>query len=137
MYLLDTNVVSELRRPDKGDARVVAWAKAIPHSLQYISVVTVLELEIGALSLRRRDIPQAEMLWTWIRSVVLPGFTGRILDFKVSTSLRCAPLHVPDRRPHRDAVIAASALEHGLIVVTRYVREFEPMGVPILNPWDS
>ena len=118
MYLLDANVVSELRRPDKGDARVIAWADTIPHSLQYISVMTVLELEIGALSLRRKDIPQANMLWTWVRNVVPPGFTGRVLDFKVSTSLRCAPLLVPDRRPDRDAVIAASALEHGLTVVT-------------------
>jgi hypothetical protein len=137
MYLLDTNVVSEVRRPDKGSARVIAWAGSIPHSLQYVSVVTLLELEIGALTLRRKDVLQGDMLWTWIRNVVLPGFAGRILDFDMSTSLRCAPLHVPNRRPDRDAMIAATALERGLTVVTRNVRHFAPLGVPLLNPWEA
>ena len=137
MFLLDTNVISELRRPERGDSRVLRWALSTSQSLQFLSSVTILELEVGALSLRRRDEKQGGLLWTWIRHTVLPEFSGRILPFSVETSLLCAPLHIPDRRPQRDAMIAASALEHRLTVVTRNVRDFAAMGVPLLNPWDA
>jgi predicted nucleic acid-binding protein len=137
MFLLDTNVISELRRPDRGDPLVVRWATSISPLAQFLSSVTILELEVGALSIRRKDLAQGEALWTWIRHKVLPEFAGRILPFSVETSLLCAPLHVPDRRPPRDAMIAATALEHHLTVATRNVRDFAPMGVPLLNPWDQ
>ena len=135
MFLLDTNVVSELRRPGRGDPQVVRWASSIAGSAQFLSSVTILELEIGALSLRRKDEVQGNALWTWIRHTVLPQFAGRVLPFTVETSVLCAPLHVPDRRPQRDAMIAATALEHRLTVVTRDVRDFAAMGVPLVNPW--
>lgn len=135
MFLLDTNVISELRRRERADPRVVHWASSAAEPAQFLSSVTILELEVGALSLRRKDVVQGNALWTWIRHSVLPQFAGRILPFSVETSLHCAPLHVPDRRPQRDAMIAATALEHRLTVVTRNVRDFDAMGVPTLNPW--
>jgi hypothetical protein len=137
MYLFDTNLVSEIRRPSRGNPKVVAWAHSIPRAVQYISAITIMELEIGALSLRRKDAAQGDMLWNWIRQAVLPGFAGRILAFDADVSLHCAPLHVPDRRPERDAIIAATALAHQLTVVTRNTRDFAPMGVPLFNPWEQ
>ena len=135
MFLLDANVVSELRRPERADMQVLRWASSVAQSLHFLSSITILELEVGALSLKRKDAIQGTALWTWIRHSVLPQFAGRILPFGAETSLLCAPLHVPDRRPQRDAMIAATALEHRLTVVTRNVRDFAAMGVPLLNPW--
>jgi predicted nucleic acid-binding protein len=136
MFLLDTNVISELRRPDRANPQVMRWASSVAEPAQFLSSITVLELEIGALSLRRKDEVQGDALWTWIRHTVLSQFAGRILPFSVDTSLLCARLHVPDRRPQRDAMIAATALEHRLTVVTRNVRDFAAVGVPVLNPWE-
>ncbi|MGH6925871.1 MAG: type II toxin-antitoxin system VapC family toxin [Propylenella sp.] len=135
MFLLDTNVISELRRPERADPQVVRWASSVAEPAQFLSSVTILELEVGALSLRRKDEVQGNALWTWIRHTVLAQFADRILPFSVETSLLCAPLHVPDRRPQRDAMIAATAIEHRMTVVTRNVRDFAAMGVPLLNPW--
>jgi predicted nucleic acid-binding protein len=135
MFLLDTNVISELRRPERANSRVMRWAASVAGSAQFLSSVTILELEIGALSLRRRDEVQGSALWTWIRHTVLPQFSGRVLPFTVETSLLCAPLHIPDRRPQRDAMIAATALEHRLTVATRNVRDFAAMAVPLFDPW--
>jgi len=135
MFLLDTNVISELRRRERADQGVLRWASLISESAQFLSSVTILELEVGALSMKRKDVVQGNALWTWIRNSVLPQFAGRILPFDVETSLHCAPLHIPDRRPHRDAMIAATALQNKLTIVTRNVRDFAAMGVPTLNPW--
>jgi predicted nucleic acid-binding protein len=137
MFLLDTNVVSELRRRKRADASVLAWADALDPAELFVSAVTILELERGALLLGRRDPPQAEILYRWIRSDILPSFAARILPVDEMVALRCAPLHVPDPKPERDALIAATALEHRLTLVTRNVRDFAPMGVPLLNPWEQ
>jgi predicted nucleic acid-binding protein len=136
MFLLDTNVMSELRRRDRANAKVLRWASSVEEPEQFLSSITVLELEVGALSLRRKSEPQGNALWAWVRHV-LTQFDGRILPFNTETSLLCAPLHVPRARPERDAMIAATAIQHGLTVVTRNVRDFAPMGVPILNPWED
>jgi|GraSoiStandDraft_4_1057263.scaffolds.fasta_scaffold1509750_2 predicted nucleic acid-binding protein len=137
MFLLDTNVISELRLPERADGQVLHWASSVAQSEQFLSSITILELEVGALSLKRKDGTQGNALWTWIRHTVLPQFAGRILPFSAETSLLCAPLHIPDRRPQRAAMIAATALEHRLTVVTRNLRDFAPMRVPVLNPWQS
>ncbi len=137
MFLLDTNVVSELRRRKRADPRVLAWADALDPAELFVSSVTILELETGALRLARRDPRQAAVLHLWIRGDVLRSFAGRILPVDERVALRCAPLHVPDPRPERDAMIAATALEHRQTVVTRNVRDFAPMQVPLLNPWDT
>ncbi len=135
-YLLDTNVLSEMRRQDKMDARVKAWADTVAVADLYLSAITLLEIELGVLSVARRDMAQAAILRSWIDTRVLPSFAGRILSVDATVALRCAQLHVPDPRPELDALIAATALVHGLQVVTRNVADFRPTGVKLLNPWD-
>lgn len=137
MYLLDTNVVSELRKAKAGqaDKNVTAWADSVSATSLFLSVITVLELETGILLIERRDPTQGTMLRTWLDSHVLPAFSGRILAIDVAVAQRCAKLHVPDPRADRDSLIAATALVHGMTVVTRNVADFEPTGVEIFNPW--
>jgi hypothetical protein len=137
MFLLDTNVVSELRKAPGGraDAGVVAWARAVPSASLYLSVISVLELEQGILQVQRRDVAQGSILRTWMAEQVLPAFEGRILPVDVPVALRCAALHVPNPRAERDGLIAATALVHGLTLVTRNVVDFEGAGAVLLNPW--
>lgn len=137
MYLLDTNVVSELRkvRTGKADARVTAWAQVTPASEMFLSAISVLELELGLLLVERRDRAQATLLRVWLEQHVLPAFDGRILPVDTAVARHCAKLHVPDPRAERDALIAATALVHGLTVVTRNVSDFEATNVGLLNPW--
>lgn len=137
MFLLDTKVISELRRPDKADGNVVAWANAIPATNFFISVISVLEIELGARLIQRKDGAQDAILRKWIDAQVLVRFEGRILAIDMAVARRCAQLHVPNPLAERDALIAATALVHGLTVVTRNVEDFEPTGVPLLNPWDG
>lgn len=137
MFLLDTNVISELRRPDKADRNVVAWANAVPAANFFMSVISILEIELGARLIDRRDAVQGTVLRAWINDQVLTRFEGRILAIDTAVAQRCAQLHVPNPRAERDALIAATALVHGLTVVTRNVGDFEPTGVPLLNPWDA
>ena len=135
MFLLDTNVLSELRRRDRTDPAVAAWADAVDQRDLFISVITILELEMGVLSVARRDAAQGALLRRWLDDRVLPAFDGRILAVDTEIARACARLHVPDRRAERDALIGATAATHRLTVVTRNVADFAPMGVGILNPW--
>jgi toxin FitB len=139
MYLLDTNTVSELRkiRLGKADSHVADWADSVDAADLYLSAITIQELEIGVLLAERRDQPQGSVFRAWLDGHVLPAFTGRILAVDTAVARRSARLHVPDPRPVRDALIAATALVHGMTIVTRNVADFEPTGVPILNPWTS
>lgn len=138
MYLLDTNVVSELRkaRSNKSNKNVTAWAKDVSPSSLFLSVITILELETGILLVERRDPSQGAVLRTWLNAHVLPVFSERILHIDVAVAQRCAKLHIPNPRSDRDAIIAATALVHGMTVVTRNVSDFEQTGVEILNPWN-
>lgn len=137
MYLLDTNVISELRKAARANATVRAWAESAPANCFWLSAVTVLELEVGVLRVERRDAVQGALLRQWLETAVLEQFNDRILDVDVAIARRCANLHVPDPRPERDALIAATALVHGLTVVTRNIGDFEPMGVALINPWSA
>jgi predicted nucleic acid-binding protein len=138
MYLLDTNVVSELRkiRSGKADAHVARWADSVDTVDLYLSVITVQELEIGVLLLERRDPSQGALLRAWLNGHVLPAFSGRIVSIDTAIAQRSAQLHVPNPQPVRDGLIAATALVHGMTVVTRNVADFEASGVVMLNPWD-
>ncbi|AJC47038.1 MULTISPECIES: type II toxin-antitoxin system VapC family toxin [Xanthomonas] len=138
MYVLDTNVLSELRkvRLGKADANVAAWAESVDAADLFISAITVMELELGVLSIERKDATQGAMLRAWLEQHVLPEFSGRTLPIDTTVAQRCARLHVPDKRGERDALIAATALVHGMAVVTRNVSDFEPTGVPIVNAWE-
>lgn len=135
MFLIDTNVISELRKRDRADSRVLAWADGEEPERFFLSCMTLLELQYGALLVRRRNPLQGDMMMRWIADEVIPGFDNRILPVSQEIALQCAALHVPDRRPDRDALIGATALFHDLVVVTRNIRDFIPMGVKLLNPW--
>jgi predicted nucleic acid-binding protein len=138
LLILDTNVVSELRRrPAKlCDPHVSAWSDSVDLRQTFISVVTILELRQGILSLARRDKTQSDLLNDWLMNFVLPQYDGRVLPVDANVALRCAALHVPNRKPERDAWIAATAFTHGLTVVTRNERDFAEMGVAVFNPWN-
>ncbi|MFT5097911.1 MAG: putative nucleic acid-binding protein [Planctomycetaceae bacterium] len=138
MYLLDTNVVSELRRAGSpmADENVIEWASNLPSSQLYISVVTVLELEMGVLRVERRDSQQGAMLRNWLEASVLPAFAERTLIFDTRVARCCAGLHIPDKRSERDAMIAATGIIQKMTVVTRNIDDFVGTGVKLLNPWE-
>jgi hypothetical protein len=137
MFLLDTNVISELRKGASGKAntKVLTWANEVSTSSLFISVITVLELELGVLLAERRDPPQGAILREWLDNHVIPAFKDRILNVDMTIAQRCAALHVPDPRSNRDSLIAATALVHGMTVVTRNEKDFGGTKVPLINPW--
>lgn len=138
-FLLDTNVVSELRKVGGGraDPQVTAWQQTIRPLDLHLSVITLMEIEMGILSIARRDTAQGDMLRQWFDGYLRPGFEGRILPVDEAAAARCAAIHTPDRRPERDALIGATALVHGMTLVTRNTRDFEQMGVRLLDPWQA
>jgi predicted nucleic acid-binding protein len=135
-FLLDTSVVSELRKSgERRTERFNDWAERLSPSDTSLSVITVLELRAGIESKRRNDSRQAELLDVWLEKSVLPSYSGRLLDVDQDVADAAARLHVPDRRPAHDALIAGTALVHGLTLVTRNAADFEPMGVSFVDPW--
>ena len=136
-FLLDTNVVSELRKAKSGKAHasMTAWAASVSAGSLYLSAITLLELEMGVLQIERRDTAQGRIMRSWLDGHVLPAFADRVLAVDAAEALQCARLHVPDRLSERDAMIAATALVHGMTVVTRNEADFEASGAAVLNPW--
>ena len=139
MFILDTNVVSELRkaRVGKADRNVVKWADRVDATDLYLSVISIQELEMGVLSLERRDGAQGALVRAWLEKHVLPAFADRILPLDTPVALQSAKLSAPDQRPFRDGLIAATAPVHGMTVVNRNEGDFIPTGVKIVNPWSS
>ena len=136
-YLLDTNVVSELRKPLRRAAPSVhAWAREQVTSELFLSVITLLEIEVGIGRVERRDERQGVILRRWLERDLLTAFAGRVLSIDQAVARRAAAMHVPDPRPERDALIAATALVHGHTVATRDVGDFEPLAVALINPWE-
>ena len=135
-YLLDTSVVSELRKSStRIDANVAAWAAQLDIEQQFLSAITVFEVELCIRQLERRDTVQAAILWRWFDVAVLDAFDGRILPVDKDVARLASRLHVPDSRPERDGFIAATALAHGLTVATRNITDFDPSGAAVFDPW--
>jgi len=139
MYVLDTNILSELRprRNRESDPRVIAWARSVSPSSLYLSVICIFELQMGILQKQRTDQAQASVLRSWLTDYVMRSFSDRILPVDTAVALRCAALHVPDPFSYRDSLIAATALVHSMTVVTRNVSHFARSGVKVLNPWEA
>ena len=139
MYLLDTDTVSELRKVKAGraDKHVAQWAQRVLTTELYLSVITVQELELGLLLQERRDAERGRALRAWVEGQVLPAFAGRLLSVTVAIARQCAALNVPETQPERDGLLAATALVHGLTLVTRNVSDFQGIGVTLLNPWQA
>jgi predicted nucleic acid-binding protein len=139
MFLLDTNVISELRKAKVGraDRNVLAWASRIPAASLFLSVIVLQELEIGVLRAERRDTIKGAILRAWLHNQVIPEFAHRTLPVDTEVVLRSAAFHVPDPAPVRDALIAATGLVHGMTVVTRNISDFAPTRVTVVNPWDG
>lgn len=139
MFILDTNVVSELRkvRLGKADPLVAQWADMVEAVTLYTSAITVLELETGVLLMERRDPEQGRILRIWLDNHVMAEFRDRILPIDTAVAQQCARLHVPDPRAERDALIAATALVHRMTIVTRNVADFTGTGASLLNPWGA
>lgn len=139
MFVLDTNVVAELRkiRLGRADKNVARWANGVHAADLYLSAITVQELEIAVLLAERRDPPQGALLRHWLDTRVLPAFAGRILSIDTAVAQRSATLHVADPRPVRDSLIAATALVHGMTVATRNIADFAASGVMLFNPWEA
>lgn len=139
MFLLDTNVVSELRKlgSNRIDHSVSAWISEQDADRTFVSAITLLELELGILLKERKDPGQGALLRSWMEDHVVPEFEDRTLSIDATVARRCAALHVPNPRSDRDALLAATALVHDLTVVTRNVSDFAGTGAPLLNPWDA
>jgi len=133
-FLLDTNVLSELRKKQNINTSVKTWWDATPQHLVYLSVLTLGEIRTGIETKRRRDPVQARMLEVWLQRMQLQ-FADRILPITDKIADRWGTLGIDQRIPDVDGLIAATALEHGLTVVTRNVDDFVRSGVPVLNPW--
>ena len=135
-YLLDTNVVSELRKSEsRANPAVRNWAQTRRTGELFLSVITVMEVEIGVGRVEKRDGRQGTVLRRWLEQDLLPAFAGRLLPVDLAVARRAAGLHVPDPRPERDVLIAATALEAGLTVVTRNVVDFAALRVDLVDPW--
>ncbi|PPC75075.1 VapC toxin family PIN domain ribonuclease [Pokkaliibacter plantistimulans] len=137
MYLLDTCTVSEIRKvkAGKADQNFADWITRIDASSFYVSSINLMELERGVLSMERKDTAQGGILRAWFNNYVLPEFSHRTLHFDTDAASRCAQMHVPNPAAFRDAMIAATALVHGMAVVTRNVKDFQFDGLKVINPW--
>lgn len=138
MFVLDTNVVSELRkvRSNKAAPGVAEWAAGVSSAEMFMSAITTHELEHGVLLMERSDPAQGAVLRSWLDDSVAVAFEDRVLAVDEDVARRAAALHVPDPAPFRDALIGATALVHHMTVVTRNVSDFENFdGLEILNPW--
>lgn len=132
-YLLDTNVLSDARK--RAHPHLNVWLAGQPRADLAISVVTLLEIERGVLGLERRDSAAGGHLRSWLSHDIHAAFQGAILPIDERVASGAARLRVPDPRPEMDALIAATALVHGLALVTRNVKDFQSIGIEVIDSW--
>ncbi|MDY6216798.1 type II toxin-antitoxin system VapC family toxin [Actinobacillus porcinus] len=139
MYLLDTNIISEIRKlaKNKCDKNVADWVRSTSKDLMFTNAVVMMELERGVMSIERKDTTQGKLLRHWFEIDVKPAFHGKILKIDEQTAQICAKLHIPDHAPENDAWIAASAIQHNLVLVTRNTADFARTGVKLFNPFEE
>ena len=137
MFILDTNVISEMRKGHKGDPNVVAWASKTDLSSMYVSVISLAEIETGVLLMENKDAGQGAILRKWLDDHVMKAFGNRIIDIDQFTAKAIANINVPNARPFKDSCIAASAMQHKMTVVTRNTKDFEGIKVNLINPWEQ
>lgn len=135
MYLIDTNVISELFKAGKADLKVREWAANNEHYEMYTSALVIMEIEKGILQKERKDSAQAAKIRHWFNHSVINSFHDRILAVDAEVALCCAKMHVPDPKSMTDSLIAATAIIHHLTLVTRNTKDFELTGATVLNPW--
>ena len=134
-FLLDTNVISELRKQDRADSAVRQWIRDHADAEFWLSVLVIGELRRGIEMINRRDERSAASLSTWLVSIV-NDFEDRILPITMAVAQRWARVTVPDPVPVIDGLLAATAIEHRLTLVTRNVADVERTGVTVVNPFD-
>jgi predicted nucleic acid-binding protein len=135
-FLVDTNVLSELRKRERGHPNLYAWTETTGWSAIHTSWVAIAEIKRGVELIRRRDKPQGIVLQAWLTEI-LDRLHDRILPVDRAVAEVWADLMVPNPRPPLDALIAATARAHGLTLVTRNVRDFADCGVTLLDPWND
>ena len=133
-WLLDTNVLSELRKGERADPGVRQWVEGLPDEELFTSVVVVGELRRGVELLRRRDEVAAVAIEQWLRRLV-EGYADRVLPIELAIAERWGRLGVPDPLPVPDRLMAATALEHDLTLVTRNTRDVARTGARCLDPF--
>lgn len=135
--LLDTNVLSELRKKNRCAPAVAAWQLAASEEELFISVISLMEIKHGILMARRKDPPFAKLLEDWYEMQVKPAFDGYVLPIDLPVSERCAVLLGERTRGLADALIAATAYVNGLVLVTRNTADFADAGIKLQNPWKA
>ncbi|HQY99041.1 MAG TPA: type II toxin-antitoxin system VapC family toxin [Propionicimonas sp.] len=134
-FVLDANVVSALRVRGR-EPLVAAWAASVPVADQFVTAMTIAELERGVVAKEHTDPAQGRLLRQWLEDRVLPAFEGRVLPFDLAAARILAGYRVPEHAPLDDALTAAIAESQRMTIATRNHKHFEPLGVACLNPWE-